>query len=385
MEPALSLYIHIPFCRHRCSYCDFNTYTSLNDLKQAYAEALCAEIRQVAGDQRRTAHTIFFGGGTPSLMPASAIAHILNTIQTHFQLDSSTEITLEANPGTVTQEYLTELRQVGVNRLSFGVQTIHPSELALLDREHGFEAVGEAVQAARKANFHNFNLDLIYGVPGQTASSWEQTLTAVLNLEPTHLSLYCLSIEPGTPLQRWVKSGKVILPDPDWVADQYEWAREKLAKAGFSHYEISNWALAGYECRHNLTYWRNQEYLGFGAGAHGYANGYRYQIVKQPRTYIRRMTKAELTPYPLSTAVAQSHRLTRQETMSDTMITQLRLLQEGLNLSNFSQKFGETVEQAYNGTVAQMLEWGLLIQTDNSLRLTHHGTFLSNQLFYRFV
>lgn len=385
MEPSLSLYIHIPFCRHRCSYCDFNTYTSLSDLKDTYTEALCAEIRQVAGDQRRAAHTIFFGGGTPSLMPATTVVKILETVQNHFQLNSELEVTLEANPGTVNRAYLAALNRLGVNRLSFGAQSAQATELALLGREHGFGEVVAAVQAARNAGIHNLNLDLIYGLPGQTITSWNQTLEAVLALEPTHLSLYCLIIEPGTPMQRRVESGEVYLPEPDLVADQYEWAKDKLAKVGFGHYEISNWALAGYECRHNLTYWRNHDYLGFGAGAHGHADGYRYQIVKQPRTYIRRMTTEEPRTYPHSAAVAESHWLTRQESMSDTMITQLRLLQEGLDLPAFAEKFGETVEQAYNGTVAQMIEWGLLSQTENNLRLTNRGTFLSNQLFYRFV
>ncbi|HEX6386317.1 MAG TPA: radical SAM family heme chaperone HemW [Anaerolineae bacterium] len=382
---SLSIYLHIPFCRHRCSYCDFNTYTTLGQLKEVYADALVAEIRQVAGDVRRAAHTIFFGGGTPSLMPATTVDRILRAVNEHFALAADTEITMEANPGTVDQDYLTAVRASGVNRLSFGVQSVIPSELALLEREHDFETVVDAVTMSRAAGFNNINLDLIYGVPGQTLASWQQSLGAALALEPTHLSLYCLTIEPGTPMQRWLRNGRIQPPDPDLAADQYELACDSLSERGFEHYEISNWALPGYACRHNLTYWRNREYLGLGAGAHGYAAGYRYQVVKQPRVYLRRLQEDAPTHYPLSTAVAEKHAVGRVEAMSDTVITQLRLLREGLDLDAFAAKFGETPDEAYDGLASQLIEWGLLQADNGRLCLTKRGWLLSNQVFYRFM
>ncbi len=382
---SLSLYLHIPFCRHRCAYCDFNTYTSLGDLQEAYADSLITEMAQVSGGQRRAAHTIFFGGGTPSLMSPAAIGRILDGVKVHFELHPQAEVTMEANPDTVDVAYLTAVRQSGINRLSFGVQSVIQSELTLLEREHDFETVVQAVTMARQAGISNFNLDLIYGVPGQTLASWEQSIRAVQVLQPAHLSLYCLTIEPGTPMQRWLKNGRIQPPDPDLAADQYELACKILAEYGYDHYEISNWAKPGMACRHNLTYWRNGEYLGLGAGAHGHAAGVRYQVVKQPRVYIRRLQEAAASGYPLSTAVAASHLVSRAEAISDTMMTQLRLLKEGLDLDTFATQFGNSVAKIYGDTLAQLQDWELVVVENGRLQLTQKGWFLSNQVFYRFM
>lgn len=384
-QPSLSLYLHIPFCRHRCAYCDFNTYTSLADLQEAYAAALVMEMSQVAGGLRRPAHTIFFGGGTPSLMSPEAMRRILEGVRANFILADDAEVTMEVNPGTVDLAYLTAVRQAGINRLSFGVQSVVQSELTLLEREHDFETVIEAVATARQVELNNFNLDLIYGVPGQTLASWEQSVRAVLELDPAHLSLYCLTIEPGTPMQRWLLNGRIQPPDPDLAADQYELACTILAEHGYDHYEISNWAKPGLACEHNLTYWHNGEYLGLGAGAHGHAAGVRYQIVKQPRVYIRRLQEAAAPGYPLSTAVAASHKVGRAEAISDTMMTQLRLLNEGLDLAAFAERFGHSLAEIYDGTLTQLQDWELVAVRDGRLRLTPKGWFLSNQVFYRFM
>jgi oxygen-independent coproporphyrinogen-3 oxidase len=388
VNPLLSLYLHIPFCRHRCSYCDFNTYTSLGDLKSAYAAALCREIEQVGAmreGEKRPVHTIFFGGGTPSLMPAADIEQILETVRQAFALAPLAEISMEANPGTVDEAYLTAVKAAGINRLSFGVQSAVASELALLEREHDFATVEEAVRTARAVGLENFNLDLIYGLPGQILATWEKSLQAVLALRPSHISCYCLTIEPGTPMQRWLQDGRILAPDPDLAADQYELACEVLASSGYNHYEISNWALPGHECQHNLTYWRNQPYLGLGAGAHGFAGGYRYAIVKQPRTYIRRLTHEQARHYPLSAAVADYHAVDRAEGMADSVITQLRLLEEGLDLAAFRATFGQSLDEAFQGTVTQLQEYGLLWEREGRLLLTKKGWFLSNQVFYRFM
>ncbi|MFO7540447.1 MAG: radical SAM family heme chaperone HemW, partial [Chloroflexota bacterium] len=273
MDIPLSLYLHIPFCRHRCSYCDFNTYTSLGELRAAYGQALAQEVAQVGrlaeeAGAKRPLQTIFFGGGTPSLMPLASLEQVLTAVSTQFGLAPTAEISLEANPGTVDLAYLSGLRQLGFNRLSFGVQSVIDSELALLEREHNFDTVIEAIDLARQAGFDNFNLDLIYGLPGQTLASWEQSVRTVLQLDPPHFSLYCLTIEPGTPMQRWLHNGRIQPPDPDLAADQYELAGDLLGRQGLIHYEISNWAKAGQASRHNLAYWRNEAYLGLGAGAH---------------------------------------------------------------------------------------------------------------------
>jgi len=409
---AYALYLHIPFCRQRCSYCDFNTYTTLGDLQAAYVAALAAEIRQVgalaaaAGDPRPAVRTIFLGGGTPSLLSPEQLGDILAAAREAFTVQPDAEITMEANPGTVSAGTLAAYRALGVNRLSFGVQSALPGELALLGRAHDFAAAVEAVSLAHAAGFDNLNLDLIYGLPGQSVADWARTLAAVLALaaaEPaiTHISLYCLTIEPGTPMQRWLSGGAIAAPDADVAADQYELAGRELAAAGFDHYEISNWARPGRECRHNVVYWRNEPYLGLGAGAHGLAGGTRYQVVRQPRAYVRRIRNYELGirnyelgirneegeagRFPLSSAVAAYHQVSPEEAMSDTAITQLRLLDEGLDMAGFAARFGRAFDDVYANEVHQLEAWQLLHRRNGRLLLTEQGRFLSNQVFYRFV
>lgn len=383
----LSLYLHIPFCSYRCSYCDFNTYTSLDDLKPRYVEAICTEIEQVAAGVQRPVHTIFLGGGTPSLMPAKAIGRILATIRREFDLAPTAEITMEANPETVNVDYLGAVHEHGINRISFGAQSAIASELQLLGRGHSFQTVVQAVAMAREAGIDNLNIDLIYGVPGQTLASWEESLAAALTLQTDHLSLYCLTIEPGTPMQRWLHNGDIQPPDPDLAADQYELTRETLAQHDFLHYEISNWAKAGRPSEHNLTYWRNGQYLGLGAGAHGHANQVRYHVVRQPRVYIRRLLEEEAAAahYPWSTAVARHAVLSEQDQIAETMMMGLRLLLEGVSEPQFRQRFGRSLQEIYGDTIAELLEWGLLHWVDDSLRLTKEGTFVSNQVFHRFL
>ncbi len=411
-----ALYLHIPFCRARCSYCDFNTYTTIGDLQGDYVDTLAREIRLVGElGGHPGVRTIFFGGGTPSLLTPEQTAALLSAARAAFAVAPDAEITMEANPGTVDEAWLAAVRALGVNRLSFGVQSALPDELALLGREHDFAAAVEAVAAARAAGFDNLNLDLIYGLPGQSVADWRRTLDAVEPLGVEHISLYCLTIEPGTPMQRWLHNGAIMAPDPDAAADQYEVACRELAAAGYGHYEISNWARPGRECRHNVVYWRNEPYLGLGAGAHGMAGGRRYQVVRQPRTYIKRITSYELrvtneendalsnewrggdgsefvirhssfvTPFPLSPAVAAHHVVDEAEAMSDTAITQLRLLDEGLDLAAFEARFGRAFDEVYGPEVRQLVDWELLHRDNGRLLLTEKGRFLSNQVFYRFV
>ena len=382
---TLSIYLHIPFCRHRCAYCDFNTYTSVDNLKDAYSSALVREIRQVGGERQRKATTVYLGGGTPSLMSPNLLSDILSAVRQQFELDSTAEISLEANPDTVNIEYLQEIRSIGINRISFGVQSADKTELALLEREHDFDTAVHAVTMSRNAGFENISLDLIYGLPGQDTESWNSTLEQVLALETEHLSLYCLTIEEGTRMHRWQQNGRIELPDPDMAADQYELACQMLAEAGYTQYELSNWSVKGRQCQHNLRYWRNETYLGFGAGAHGHASGYRYWVVKQPRVYIRRLVGELLPSYPWSEAAAGKQRLTQKQAMADTMITQLRLIDEGLNLADFERQYGQSPQQAYPGLIERLQDWELLDVQDRRICLSERGRFLSNQIFYHFM
>jgi oxygen-independent coproporphyrinogen-3 oxidase len=382
-----SLYLHIPFCRHRCAYCDFNTYAGQGDSIQAYVEALCREIRLVgaAAPERIEAHTVFFGGGTPSLLSAAQFESILNAIRAGFDLSSTAEITLEANPGTVSFETLRDLHRMGFNRISFGVQSANPEELRMLERAHDYFDVIEAVTWARRAGFGNLNLDLIYGLPEQTLSRWGATLKQVLGLSPEHFSLYALTMEHGTPFGRWSARGLMPTPDPDAAAEMYEWADAALCSAGYEQYEISNWSRPGSQCRHNLQYWRNRPYFGFGAGAHGFVDGLRVSNVLRIKTYIERCQAEFSGQFPLSPATVNRQEITSMIEMQETMLTGLRLTREGVSARGFQERFGRELREVFGQEIDELLRLGLLEWAGDSLRLTPHGRLLGNQVFLRFV
>ena len=294
MQP-FSLYLHIPFCQSRCTYCDFNTYAGVQHLISDYVAALRREIRHLAENAggRIPVHTVFFGGGTPSLLTTAQFTGIINDLQAGFDLQKGAEISLEANPGTVTSESLVELHSIGFNRISFGVQSFHPQDLFLMGRIHDAADALQVVSWARKAGFENLSLDLIFGVPGQGLDRWRQTLEIALGLKPDHISLYSLTVEEETPLFKWMNRGLVEVIDDDLGADMYELAGERMEQAGLSQYEISNWARPGMECRHNLQYWRMQPYLGLGAGAHGYVSGQRMANTGWIGNYIQKMRQID--------------------------------------------------------------------------------------------
>jgi oxygen-independent coproporphyrinogen III oxidase len=417
-----SLYLHIPFCTHRCAYCDFNTYAGQENLIPAYVEVLCNELRSVAysAPERLPVHTIFFGGGTPSLLTPLQFEAILQTIRASFNITSSDplapsttppplETSLEANPGTVTLDSLQGLRQAGFNRISFGVQSFHADELHLLERIHDPFDVLQAVRWARKAGFENLNLDLIYGLPEQTLARWQASLRHAVDLAPQHLSLYALSIESGTPFGRWAAHGLLPVPDPDLTADMYEAASDYLAGQGYEQYEISNWTKPGFQCRHNLQYWRNQPYLGFGAGAHGCANGMRISNVLRIKTYIDRLSPDSsiasspfplsphfLTPdypFPFSPATVTCTRLTPYIQMQETLMLGLRLTREGVSPQAFRARFGKSLVEMFGNEINELvglglLEWAQISEVSKPsevLRLTPRGRLLGNQVFMRFV
>jgi oxygen-independent coproporphyrinogen-3 oxidase len=418
-QESLSLYLHIPFCHFRCAYCDFNTYAGLEDLIPAYARALASEVRQVAGrapGDRAPVHTIFFGGGTPSLVPLADYGRIFGAIRDGFTLTGDCEITLEANPGTVDAAYLEGLRALGVNRLSFGVQSSHAWELKLLDRQHTFDDVIQAVRQARAAGFdgssHGLNLDLIFALPHQTLGMWQASVLRALELEPDHLSLYALSLEQGTPLRSWVTRGLLPMPDPDLGADMYSWASETLAEHGFEQYEISNWAkmevrgqkseVGGrirpltsdlrYACQHNLQYWRNLPYLGFGAGAHGCAASWRYSNVLAPAAYIERVSAGAERgpagagrPFPFSAATVEQSAVSAETAMDETMMLGLRLVREGVGEEMFRARFGQGLEVRYGRRLRRLAALGLIERDDAGVRLTQPGRLLGNRVFREFV
>ena len=394
MQPH-SLYLHIPFCKHRCGYCDFNTYAGMDDLIPAYANALQAEIRAFAdaSGQRIPIHTIYFGGGTPSLMPAKYITAILESIDQRFELLPDSEITLEVNPGTVDLNYFRDLHKSGVNRISMGVQSANPEELRLLERQHGYADAIHAVKYARQAGFDNLSVDLIFGLPYQKLSTWQHSLELALALNPEHISLYALTIEHGTPLGHWVSRGLLPVPNPDTAADMYEWTMGHLDSHGYQHYEVSNWARpsgpgSAFASRHNLQYWRNLDYIGLGAGAHGYVDELRIANVLAPAAYIRRCSKGTAKKFPRTPATVNAKKIDTRTEMGDTMMMGLRLLQEGVSTQSFERRFGQSLEQVYGEEITDLkkldlLEWAG--ESDDILRLTQRGRLLGNQVFMRFI
>jgi oxygen-independent coproporphyrinogen-3 oxidase len=373
------LYLHVPFCRARCSYCDFNTYVGLDDLFEPYTRALEKEICIATSSlSPQQAHTIFFGGGTPSLLSPAQLGRLIQACRETFDMPADAEITAECNPGTVTLDYLRELRVHGVNRLSFGAQSAQPDELKLLGREHDWHQVETAIKNARDAGFGNLNFDLIFGLPWQSLDSWKHTVKAALALEPDHISLYALTIEVGTPMYDWTRRGEVPFPDPDLAADMYDHAEEAMGGAGFDHYEISNWCKPGRECAHNLIYWRNEPYFGLGAGAHGSTVHRRRWNVKRPADYIGRIERGE--------SVEMNHEdIDERTSRGETMMLGLRLLNEGVSQARFAERYGAPPAHFYARELDEAVSKGLLEVTSDRICLTEQGRFVSNQALKLFV
>ena len=387
-DNGLGLYIHIPFCTAKCGYCDFNSYAGHDHLVPTYTDALITEASLWANTLReRTVETIFFGGGTPSLTPATDLARILNAIRSKISISPDAEISLESNPGSVSVEYLRELRGLGLNRLSIGVQSFDDDELRSLDRIHSGADARAAFSAARAAGFDNVNLDFIYGLPEQPLERWQRTLDEALTLAPEHLSLYALTVEEGTPLARDVARGRTPAPDGDAQADQYEWTQETMARAGYEHYEISNWSLSGRRCKHNLIYWQNREYLGLGAGAHSCLNGMRFSTVLLPNRYIELVEESaapDVNGARTMRHLAGGEQMSVETSMADTLILGLRLI-DGIDLAAFQQRYGQSAEEQHGPLIDEFVGYGLLERTDGRLRLTARGRLLSNELFQRLL
>ena len=390
---ALALYVHIPFCETKCPYCDFNTYAKIEPLIPAYVAALRREAEAwgtLLG--RLKVQTIFFGGGTPSYLPLGDIAAILDTVHTAFAVEPDAEITLEANPGDFTPEKLASYLKAGVNRLSIGVQSLDDGLLSLLGRRHNAAQAVEAYRMAGAAGFGNISLDLMFGLPRQSLAQWEASLRGAADLGPEHLSMYCLTLEAGTPMEHWVKSGAMPEPDADLAADMYLAAEEVMGGLGYRHYEISNWARTGRESRHNLTYWRNEPYLGIGPGAHSYLAGLRFANLKPPREYVARI-EAMGNPTQVAEVNADTVRsipsvdtvepIGPRLEMAETMMMGMRL-DTGVSLAAFQRRFGTTLAEAYGTEIAELTADGLVEQADGALRLTARGRLLGNRVFSRF-
>lgn len=377
------LYVHVPFCRHICPYCDFNTYAGQSDRIPEYVACVIEEMRMVA-HLRPTlgAPTLFFGGGTPSLLSASDVAGIVDAARQMFGLLPDAEVTLEANPENLTSEYLAAVRDAGVTRLSLGVQSQQRAGLRVLGRGHAAFQADRAFQSARETGFDNISLDFIFGWPGQTVDDWRADLRAILDWNPEHVSLYSLIVEPGTPMHTAVSRGILSVLDDDMVADMYDAATETLGAARWQHYEVANWAREPrYRSRHNQIYWQSGSYHGFGAGAHGTFDGRRVMNVLLPAEYI-----AAVRAGKLPTATVESLSLGTQ--MGETMMLGLRLLVDGVSDADFSARFGISLREHYPETIARFTEMGLLEwhgPQGDRLRLTNRGALLANDVCSAFL
>ncbi len=371
MADKLGIYIHIPFCRSKCDYCDFYSLAGRDDRMDQYQKALLSHIKETAPlAQDFPVDTIYIGGGTPSYYGAKRLKELLGVIRNLYKVEKDAEVTVECNPDSVDVKSLKILRKAGVNRLSMGMQSANACELERIHRIHTPQQVNEAATAARKAGFTNLSLDLIYGLPGQTMDSWKDTVEHALSLIPQHLSCYGLKVEEGTPLAARVAQGEV-LPDDDQQADLYLWTVGRLERAGYSQYEISNFAKPGFASRHNLRYWLTQPYIGFGPGAHSDFGGRRYSFVRDLDAYIQGVLQG-------GDIIDESEIIPKRERCGEYLMLRLRTVQ-GIN----EQEYRSTYFMDFAPLQARLEQFraqGWAEQTDGRWHFTPKGFLLSNQL-----
>lgn len=378
-KQPLGLYIHIPYCIHKCGYCDFNSHPIKQDEMDHYIDALVVEMKHYAKIYTNTniIKTIFLGGGTPTTLNPFQLERILKECVNEFTIASNAEITIEANPATVGIELMKSIRTMGYNRISIGVQSFDKAELKLLDRAHGPKEIHSTVDCARKAGFDNLSLDLMFAVPNQSLSSWENNLNKALEKNPEHLSTYNLTIEQGTAFSKLQSNGKLIMPDDDHQLELYKKTIERLTKKGFHHYEISNFARRGKECKHNITYWENKNTLGLGAGASSYMNGTRFKNINLPAHYIRQVKEKKI-------AVEHSETLELRQAMGETIMLGLRLLQ-GISIHQFEKRFQISFIKLFRNIISALKEKELVIIEKDYLRLSQKGLFWADSVTLEFI
>ena len=369
----LELYVHIPFCVRKCQYCDFLSGPSDEETKDRYIEALLKEIRAAEHTEDYEIVSVFIGGGTPSALKAEAIASIMRTLQEQFFFCEDAEVTIEANPGTVDLKKLTIYRNVGINRLSLGLQSTDAEELKLLGRIHSYEEFLKSYEWAREVGFSNINIDLMFAIPGQTGEAWRQHLYQVAELNPEHISAYSLIIEEGTPFAEQ----NLDLPDEDTEYQMYEDTAEILERYGYRQYEISNYAKQGYMCRHNAGYWQRREYLGFGLGASSLYRGMRFSNTRRMQEYL----KESRNPDQIRKDVTV---LSRNERIEEFMFLGLRMT-EGISEKKFEENFDVRLMDVYGDILQKYEETGFMEHIETKWRLTRKGIHVSNHILADFL
>lgn len=378
----LSLYVHIPYCVKRCGYCDFNTYTpselkagsdSVITVAEGYVDALIRELEQASRLLgAREISTIFFGGGTPTLLPAEQLGRVLRAAKNSFSLSPQCEITTEANPDSVNAQSLAQLREVGFNRISFGVQSVAPHVLQVLDRTHDASRVGEVIHLAKSAGFQSVSMDLIYGTPGESAEDFMDSVEFALALPIDHLSAYTLIVEQGTKFGAAVRRGEIVMPPDDESAEKYLLLDQKMEAAGMPWYELSNWSKAGHECRHNQTYWESGDWWGLGAGAHSHVAGERWWNTKHPKTYIDALTENK-------SPSAGSEILNKDDQALERIMLRIRM-REGLEVNTLSKVQQKVLHGFYERGLFENEQW-----ERNLVVLTREGRLLADQIVRELV
>ncbi|KAF0825580.1 radical SAM family heme chaperone HemW [Cytobacillus firmus] len=371
-------YIHIPFCEHICHYCDFNKVYLKNQPVKEYLDSLDKEMDLALKETPASRlDSIFVGGGTPTALNGKQLEQLCSTIKRQLPYDSFTEYTFEANPGDLSKEKLQILHDAGVNRLSFGVQTFNDELLKRIGRSHRAKDVLQSIEAAKEVGFDNISIDLIYSLPGQTLQDFKDTLETSFTLDIVHYSGYSLIIEPKTVFYNLMRRGKLPTPGEDVEAEMYDLLMEQMDKHGFAQYEISNFAKPGYESRHNITYWDNEWYFGFGAGAHGYVNGLRRSNHGPLKKYMEQIEKGQLP-------ILEEHKVPLEEQMEEEMFLGLRK-KAGVSISRFKEKFGKDPLVHFENQIKQHTEKKLIIAGEEHIKLTRRGRFLGNEVFQSFI
>jgi oxygen-independent coproporphyrinogen-3 oxidase len=379
----LGLYLHVPFCLRKCPYCSFYSLAGRTDLHDRYTQAISTQLRSFSEeycDQSRPLTSIFFGGGTPTLLPPETLSRLLAECLAQFSCADEAEISIEVNPATVDAAGLHVLRRAGFNRLSIGVQSLNDGELRQLGRPHSVADAVQTLQVARAAGFDNINLDLMYGLPEQKLYTWQDTIDHALDLQPEHLSIYELTIEDGTPFAQQQKQGRFSLPDEDTVLLMLEKTQQALKQAGFDRYEISNYAQPGYQCRHNINYWQNGEYIGLGAGAVAFLNGTRYTAIADADQFCKRLECLSNG----QDVWAEKEKLDRDAAFRETVIMGLRMT-VGLSLLELTDRFDMKSEMYYGETLHRLIRQGMLQIVHDRLQLTAQGLLLANTVMAELV
>ncbi|MGB5685780.1 MAG: radical SAM family heme chaperone HemW [Candidatus Electrothrix sp.] len=382
----LGLYLHVPFCLHKCPYCSFYSLAGRPDLHHRYVQAISTQLRSFSEeyrDQQQSLTSIFFGGGTPTLLPPETLSRLLAQCLVQFPCADEAEISIEVNPATVDASGLNVLRRAGFNRLSIGVQSLNDGALRQLGRPHSVADAVQTLQVARAAGFDNINLDLMYGLPGQHPRSWQASLDRAVELQPEHLSIYELTIEAGTPFARLDEQGSLSLPDEEAILLMLEKTQQALKQAEFGRYEISNYAKPGYQCRHNINYWQNGEYIGFGAGAVAFLNGTRSTAIADADQFCERLEYLECLSNGQN-IWAEKEKLDRDAAFRETVIMGLRMT-AGVSLVELTDRFGMKAESYYGETLHRLIRQGMLHIVQDRLQLTAQGLLLANTVMAELV